>query len=379
MKRLFLVLIGIFLASCGKKVDLAEEKVVFEVQNANTITTPFKLNKKLYYPIDEYVLYTTSIDLTPNEKIENQTEEAIVMTVQNTNATDESEDSTIIQINKSKKEIEYETINHDETYYISVNVGNVRKGPNTTYEVITQLKNNAKLQAFEKAIVEGTTWYHVNFGDKQSGWVSSTIVSKNEQVIQTANLIDVPLINQYPELPSGCEVTALAMALNYYGINVSKTTLADQMIYDDVPIKRAPDRTILQWGDPDVGYVGDPYDLGITINPKPLKQLLDQYRPGGIAIHGEDFSVVEKHVKEGKPTLAWITLNYEMPIHRTWKTPEGKEVFAPRPLHVVTITGVDDNYVYFNDSDANKKHVKVPKKKFIQVYNAMGKRALIVN
>lgn len=193
------------------------------------------------------------------------------------------------------------------------------------------------------------------------------------------NLLDVPLISQYPELPSGCEVTALAMALHYYGVQVDKTTLADQMPYDRTPLKRDHNHRIVQWGDPEVGYVGNPYKLGTTINPNPLKKLLDRYRPGGIALYGKRFSIVEHYVGKGKPVIVWYTLDYRMPKIRTWKTPEGKLIYAPTPLHCVLLTGVDEKYVYFHDSDAGKKHVRVPKYQFIPVYNAMGRRALVVN
>lgn len=193
------------------------------------------------------------------------------------------------------------------------------------------------------------------------------------------NLLDVPLISQYPELPSGCEVTALAMALRYYGVKVDKTTLAEQMPYDRTPLKRDHNRRIVQWGDPEVGYVGNPYKLGTTINPNPLKKVLDRYRPGGIPLYGKEFSTIEHYVKKGKPVIVWYTLHYRMPEKRTWRTPAGKLIYAPTPLHCVLVTGVSDRHVYFHDSDAGKKHVKVAKDQFIAVYNAMGRRALVVN
>lgn len=55
----------------------------------------------------------------------------------------------------------------------------------------------------------------------------------------TEILLDVPFIHQLeaPSLVSGCEVTALAMLLNYYEISVDKNTLANQI--ESVPLEYA--------------------------------------------------------------------------------------------------------------------------------------------
>lgn len=39
--------------------------------------------------------------------------------------------------------------------------------------------------------------------------------------------LDIPFVSQYPELPTGCEITALTTVLNYLGYNVDKLTMAD--------------------------------------------------------------------------------------------------------------------------------------------------------
>ncbi|RYL93457.1 S-layer protein [Sporolactobacillus sp. THM7-4] len=195
-------------------------------------------------------------------------------------------------------------------------------------------------------------------------------------------LLDVPLIRQRPELPTGCEAVALTMALHYYGVNVSKTAIVDQMPRDVTPVTRNDDGSIKIWGDPETGFIGDPYGNGITINPNPLKQVLDRYRSGGLALYGEDFSAIEDYIRNGKPVLVWFTINHELPTPRFWKTPEGKRISSPRPLHCIVVTGADSKWVYFNDCESTElsgKNVKVEKGKFIQIYNAMGRRALVVN
>lgn len=42
--------------------------------------------------------------------------------------------------------------------------------------------------------------------------------------------VRAPMIKQLPELPTGCEVTSLAMALNFYDLNIKHTALADSFL-----------------------------------------------------------------------------------------------------------------------------------------------------
>ncbi|WP_053360746.1 SH3 domain-containing protein [Bacillus sp. FJAT-27251] len=259
------------------------------------------------------------------------------------------------------------------TYRVNTAALNVRTGPGTQYSKIGVLKNGTLLNVIQR---ESNGWYKISYNGK-TGYVSGDYVTTGNAATSSVRL-KVPIIAQRPELPSGCEATALAMALQYHGVKVTKTTLANQMPYDKTKLVRNADGSIRIWGDPNAGFVGTPYGNGYTINPGPLKKVLDKYRPGGVNLTGKNFSEIEKYIRNGKPVLAWFTISHEMPKARTWKTPAGKTINAARPLHCVVVTGVDANYVYFNDSEL-VKNVKIPKDKFIKIYNAMGKRALAVN
>ncbi|TCN24135.1 SH3 domain-containing protein [Mesobacillus foraminis] len=261
------------------------------------------------------------------------------------------------------------------TYKVNATGLNVRTGPGTQYKRIGLLKNGSVLNVIHR---ESNGWYKISYNGRNA-YVSGDYVTTGSVRTSTATArrLNVPIIAQRPELPSGCEVTALAMALQYYGVNVSKTTLAREMPYDSTKLVRNENGSIKIWGDPDVGFVGTPFGNGFTINPGPLKKVLDKYRAGGVNLTGSNFSEVEQHILQGKPVLAWFTISHEMPVARSWQTPSGKTINAARPLHCIVVTGVDSQYVYFNDSEL-VKNVKMPKDKFIKIYNAMGKRALAV-
>jgi uncharacterized protein YvpB len=259
------------------------------------------------------------------------------------------------------------------TYKVTATRLHYRTGPGTQYKSYGLINQGTVLNVIRK---ESNGWYRISYNGK-TAYVSGQYVSTS--IASVGKRMNIPVIAQRPELPSGCEVTSLSMALQYYGVKADKTVLAKQMPYDSAKLVRNSDGSIKIWGDPNVGFVGTPFGNGYTINPGPLKKVLDKYRPGGLALTGKNFSEIEKYVAQGKPVLVWFTINYEMPIARQWKTPAGKTINAARPLHNIVITGTDANYVYFNDSEAVKKDVRLPKSKFINIYNAMGKRALVVN
>lgn len=66
---------------------------------------------------------------------------------------------------------------YKETVQITAKTANIRKGPHTDYPAITTLSKNTKLEVYEKAIVNDSTWYRFK-SSNADGWISSTIVEK---------------------------------------------------------------------------------------------------------------------------------------------------------------------------------------------------------
>ena len=91
--------------------------------------------------------------------------------------------------------------------------------------------------------------------------------SINDQV-----LLDVPIIKQLPELPRGCEVTSLAMLLQYSGVNADKMTLARQIKKNPAKIHKLNGQ--VHYGDPNEGFIGDMYNIhkpGLGVYHAPIK------------------------------------------------------------------------------------------------------------
>jgi uncharacterized protein YvpB len=207
-------------------------------------------------------------------------------------------------------------------------------------------------------------------------------IKGQEQKQQEKILLDVPLIQQNPELKYGCEVTSLTMLLNYAGVNVNKMQLADELAKDKDQIKKTNQGDITNWGDPNDGFVGDitGKNDGYAVFDKPLEKLMNKYmNKRTLNLTGESFDTILKQVEKGKPVVVWTTGDYRKPDRwESWKHGE-ETIETPLDLHAVVLVGYEPNYIYINDPLSGVKNQKVGKEKFIESWIALKKRALTYN
>lgn len=204
--------------------------------------------------------------------------------------------------------------------------------------------------------------------------------SKQVNANTTAKVLHAPLISQNPELRRGCEVTSLAMMLQYAGINVGKMTLAAQIRKDTTPY-RSLNGTI-HFGNPNIGFVGDMYTFnrpGYGVYHGPIKSLADRYLPGRVIdLSGSSFETIYQYLNNGKPV--WVINNVmfdTVPAQfwRRWQTPAGP-ISITMKEHSVLVTGYDQTDIYFNDPLANIKNRKVSIAGFKRGWEQMGKQAI---
>lgn len=225
---------------------------------------------------------------------------------------------------------------------------NVRTTNATSGKVIGWLKNKTKFKAIAKT---SNNWYRISFKGKK-GYVSGKYVkaagaSTPAPKPSTTKIIqmNVPLIVQRPQLPTGCEITNVAMMLRYAGKNVDKVKLAKEM-------KRHK-------SNPNYGFVGNPFSKsGWTIYPPALVNQVKKYTGSAKNMTGTNLTGIKNQLNKKRPVVAWVSN------------------FHGFSVHAITITGYDKNNFYYNDSWSGQKNARISQSYFNTCWSKQAKRAI---
>lgn len=192
----------------------------------------------------------------------------------------------------------------------------------------------------------------------------------------------VPLINQYPELKRGCEVTSLAMLLNFKGYGVGKMELAEKIKKDTEAYRTEGGK--IYYGNPNNGFVGDMYDYGkkgFGVYHKPVYELMSLYAgKKSVDLTGCSFDDLYYFIDKGSPIWVIINTKYKyLPPEefQTWNTPSGEIKITYRE-HACIVVGYDSEYIYINDPLSKNSYEKKNKDEFIAAWEQMGKQALTI-
>lgn len=213
--------------------------------------------------------------------------------------------------------------------------------------------------------VEKLTFFNIQSGKE-------TEFSNNDEKVILSN---VPLIQQLPELDRGCEVTSLAMMLQYAGITVDKMKLANE-------IKKVDFMNDGVRGNPNEGFVGNIYtfsESGYGVYHGPLFQLAKKYLSNkAVDLTGKSIEEIYKSVKAGQPVVMITNATYA-PLDddefTTWETNSG-DVSITYNEHCVVLIGYDEEFVYIRDPLDDSLDVKVPRGKFEKAWMQMGSQAI---
>lgn len=190
-------------------------------------------------------------------------------------------------------------------------------------------------------------------------------------------LLDVPYHRQEHAL--SCEVAALKMALDYYGVDVSESELIAGLPF----ATRQPRRPDNVWGDPDVGFVGDIDGVspngGYGVYGAPLVALAQQYGTRARVMPTPGLSDILNQVSQQHPVIVWGTLASGRDI--SWVTPEGKPVIAIFGEHtrvVIGFSGTVENPTAIVLHDPIYGTITMAKEKFEDNWALLGNLAVVV-
>ncbi len=211
--------------------------------------------------------------------------------------------------------------------------------------------------------------------------VTVIVLGMRNEIYATQNksikIEGVPTIKQYPELPTGCEATALTILLRYSGVNVSKEEVANKIPRVTLP-HSINGRTYGKH--PNDGFIGNPFSKSsYGVYSKPILDTVEYYLPNrGESLTGKGFDEILDVVKKGRPVMIWATINMiNVSYTSSWYLEDGSLFKWPNNEHAVVVIGYDDNWVYISDpySGTEKKYRK---EVVANRYNTLGKQAIAI-
>lgn len=194
----------------------------------------------------------------------------------------------------------------------------------------------------------------------------------------TGNQIkDFKILNQYPTLPTGCEVVSLTSVLNHYGMDVSMTTMADEYLpyYNQYP------------PNPNLGFLGDPYSRdGAGCYAACIKQTADNYFTSNsiddyvaLDISGCTPYELFDYLQNNVPVVTWVTSGFVTPwVDSSWIV-NGETITWCSYEHCLVTTGYDKNAGTVTVADDSGGYTyTVSMSKFKEVFLGMDSMAVVI-
>lgn len=204
---------------------------------------------------------------------------------------------------------------------------------------------------------------------------------KSLGAMPATTLLRAPALDQLPNYYNGCEITSLAMLLQFAGYPTSLAELAASVPRDPQPLVVGQDGAIVSWGNPNDGFVGSVSgrEPGYGVYHAPIANLLDKFAPGeALDLSGGRFSTLLATVASGRPVIVWTTVNFLPPTQWvTWSTPQGP-VRATMAEHAVLLVGFNRQYAFVNNPLTGERAQPVPLATFRSTWVQMGRQAVTI-
>lgn len=207
---------------------------------------------------------------------------------------------------------------------------------------------------------------------------SVTEMPENESRV----VLNVKNIQQLPELPAGCEVTATTIVMNYEGIDIDKMTLLKYL-----PKMQCPDENG-RWDSPWKVFVGDPevgrygcYSPVIIDTVKEALAAKDITSYEVVDLSGSSIDELYLQIDNGHPVIVWATtFMKESYIGASWELQDGSNFNWRSKEHCLVLIGYDvkNNTVILSDPYDESGTVEYDADLFEKRYKELYEQALVI-
>lgn len=188
-------------------------------------------------------------------------------------------------------------------------------------------------------------------------------------------LSNVPIIDQFPEFPTGCESIALLTVLKNYGVDTTGKDIINLLPKEDRPFYK---NGVRYGGNPERGFLGDPTKTyGYGVYEGPIIEVANQLKPGIVNAKGTELNDILKVIDSGNPVQVWVSMNVNSAYYSAYwiDVKTGEKINWPKDFHSLVITGYDDTRIFTSDPDTGTSRA-YDRVQFEKVYNFQGKRAI---
>ncbi|MDE6133444.1 MAG: C39 family peptidase [Oscillospiraceae bacterium] len=229
----------------------------------------------------------------------------------------------------------------------------------------------------------------------ESGSTDSTAETSASRTIITSRVrkdydnnsvyIDMENILQLPELPVGCEITALTILLRYCGFDADKTDLARNYLPVSWGNARTEDGKTYKDSFFDY-FIGDPFSRGYGCFSNAIEKAANAY----IADHGGGFTVknisgshpdvLYDYLAEGTPVLCWATDGMIEPeYYETWyDNATGEQLDWYLNEHCFVLAGFNMSGDLVTLNDPMKGIIDYNINRFETRYEQMYRQAIVI-
>lgn len=195
----------------------------------------------------------------------------------------------------------------------------------------------------------------------------------------TSNTIKFTTLNQYPYLPTGCEVVSLTSVLRHYGFDIDAVTMADKYMpkvsYDYFSVS------------PHDYFLGDPHTadgfgcfsgcLVKTAENYFKDENIDDYV--ALDITGCSFDELYSYLENDIPVVTWVTSGFVDPYNSGSWVVNGETINWCNHEHCLVTTGYDKNTGRISVADnSGGYNYTVSKTQYEKVFKGMGSMAVVV-